>query len=752
LHLEVQKFQNTMSGDSVSREVTWTSDEESETSMSPNEHHKPCPISREVLSKMGFNVFRFDDIQTIVGFRQSALLTLEEMSAFFCESICRIFPDEYGTVQDDPLKVLEFVHRGPMGGLGTIRVPDWAFAQGDNFQFLQWIPMYVYRLTQLGIWARRTASRKTMDVDEADACLHAACAAGLGVDEVKRLIVKFKADVDSVFQYTTPLILAAAHGHADLVRLLLQDEFDADPGVQDGDGDTALVKAVRFGQKRVVGVFRSIYKNNDELYRVMDVHRAIRVAKDLGHDDIVRLMFRSAGQRVLECSLIRSKLLEYLGNPFEITVLRTILGIYATGTMTGPDLREFLLAVCARQFPEDQDGWHSYVLKDAEVNRRSLSKVTHLKSAIRYIHSSSCRKYKTRSEFPMVLYPSHRKPLGDISTRKEIFEEYGFLRFIPRIFYKMGRLAVETESSQHVDRPLLHACLGGMPWTYIKRILLERDILRYNVEYQGTSALIYMGKYGREDLSCMLDRTWLWRVGSHGFLAKHLRSGIVHALRHGHFEMATDILKSARFARIDVEPANMNAVDMTLIMLAARHGHVRMVSLLAPTSSLTRTTPVGNTIAMIAAEAGQLEVLKLLVDRLGADLSRSNHDGETALHLAALNGRSSVVEYILSKDPTLTEAKESKSGNTPFIYAVMGGDLDTVKHIARSDRASIHVENNHDRTPLMFAARHGHIDVVKWLMNQGVSKSVRDLDGFSAISLAKTADIVQLLNSRRRAV
>ena len=742
------KFKNTMSSNSLLREVTWTSDEESECSTSPNDNHKMYLISRDVLSKMDLNVFRFDDIQTIVRFRQSTLLTLEEMSGFFCESICRVFPDEYGTVQDDPLKVLEFVHRGPMGGLGEIQLPDWAFAGGGRFQFLHWIPVYVYRLAQLGIWARRIASRNTMDVDEADACLHAACAAGLGVDEVKRLIVEFKADVDSVLHSTSPLHLAAGHGHVDLVRLLLQDEFDADPGMRDGNGDTALMKAVRFGQKRVVTVFRSTFKNNDDLYQALDVDRALRLAKDLGHDDIAQVMFKSAGQRVLECSLIRSKILQYLGNPFEITVFRTILGIHSTGAMTGHDLREFLLCECARLFPEEQDGWHSYLLKDGEVNKRSSSKIKHLKSAIKYIHSSSCRKYKIKSEFPMVSFPSHRKPLSYISTRQELYEEYGFLRFIPRIFYKMGRLAVETETGQHPRQPLIPACLGGMPWTCIKRMLVGSYPLVHNAEYQGTSALIYMGKYGRRDLSCMLDCRSLRDLGSRTFLTKHLQSGIVHALRYGHFEVAMDLLEVAQSQRISLE--HRGAGDMTMIMHAARHGHVKMVSLLAQTSSITRTTRGGNTIAMIAAEAGQLEVLKLLVDRYEADLVGTNTLRETALHLAALNGQSCVVEYILSKDPTLTKAREFRRGNTPLIYAAKGGYLETVKKIVHSDPASLHVQNNRDRTALMYAAQKGHADVVEWLVNQGASVHVRDTDGLTAIALAEQADIVEFLSRRQK--
>ena len=55
----------------------------------------------------------------------------------------------------------------------------------------------------------------------------------------------------------------------------------------------------------------------------------------------------------------------------------------------------------------------------------------------------------------------------------------------------------------------------------------------------------------------------------------------------------------------------------------------------------------------IAATHGDVDLLSLLFDELGAVVDALNNDGETVLHLAALFGHTSAVEYLAEKAPFL---------------------------------------------------------------------------------------------------
>ncbi|KAF4893349.1 Ankyrin-1 [Colletotrichum fructicola] len=78
----------------------------------------------------------------------------------------------------------------------------------------------------------------------------------------------------------------------------------------------------------------------------------------------------------------------------------------------------------------------------------------------------------------------------------------------------------------------------------------------------------------------------------------------------------------------------------------------------------------GLTALHVAAEAGQLETLKLLEAR-GTDINATGIKGETALHLAAYEGHLNVVEYLLQSGVNINQLSESLG--TPLIAAADGG-------------------------------------------------------------------------------
>ena len=74
----------------------------------------------------------------------------------------------------------------------------------------------------------------------------------------------------------------------------------------------------------------------------------------------------------------------------------------------------------------------------------------------------------------------------------------------------------------------------------------------------------------------------------------------------------------------------------------------------------------GSTALHAASQAGQVEALRLLLDK-GAHVNVAGHCGETALHFAAREGHLAVTELLLARGAALDAL--TVSGVTPRVYA-----------------------------------------------------------------------------------
>jgi ankyrin repeat protein len=154
--------------------------------------------------------------------------------------------------------------------------------------------------------------------------------------------------------------------------------------------------------------------------------------------------------------------------------------------------------------------------------------------------------------------------------------------------------------------------------------------------------------------------------------------------------------------------------------------------------------PRGQPVLHTAARAGALEVVKALLNA-GAEIDRRNPSGETAVMIASLNGRRSVVEWMLGK-----EAQINHPGWTPLIYAATNGHREIVA-LLLEHHAYIDSAPPNGITALMMAARGGHMEVVKLLLEEGADATLKNDRGESAQDWAlatKNTDIAALIKSK----
>jgi len=173
-----------------------------------------------------------------------------------------------------------------------------------------------------------------------------------------------------------------------------------------------------------------------------------------------------------------------------------------------------------------------------------------------------------------------------------------------------------------------------------------------------------------------------------------------------------DVRAVGTFLDKGLDPNTADPDGNTLLMIAARGGHLDLVSfLIGRKASVTRRSPHGDTALMFASLKGHLAVAGLLVEN-GAEVS---HSGWAPLHYAAFEGRTEVVTYLIGKGA-------DKNGLAPNGF-----------------------------TPLMLAARGGHLDAARTFLYEDVDLYVKGPKGETALSIAMERNNKELETLLRRA-
>ncbi|KAE9973286.1 hypothetical protein EG327_009135 [Venturia inaequalis] len=170
----------------------------------------------------------------------------------------------------------------------------------------------------------------------------------------------------------------------------------------------------------------------------------------------------------------------------------------------------------------------------------------------------------------------------------------------------------------------------------------------------------------------------------------------------------------------------------TPLSIAAAEGWEEVVVVLINAGASFAQSGAGTKALHRAAYAGHLKVMRILIDS-GADVNlRSLDEGSTPLHTATAAQRIGVVNFLLKEG---AEVHKNRDGNTALHVAAANGFLPITK-ILRAAKADIFSRNLHGETPLDVAARCGHVDMVRYLLDESLASNLNPL--FSS-SLLETA-------------
>ncbi len=142
----------------------------------------------------------------------------------------------------------------------------------------------------------------------------------------------------------------------------------------------------------------------------------------------------------------------------------------------------------------------------------------------------------------------------------------------------------------------------------------------------------------------------------------------------------------------------------------------------------------GETGLMIALHEKAMAAFDVLLNAHDIDLEYRAKNGDTALMIAAYTNNQPAVEALLAHD-----AEVNQTGWAALHYAAAVGNNEIVQ-LLLDHYAYIDAESPNKTTPLMMAARGGHILTVKLLLDEGADATLKNEQGMTALDFAKKHD------------
>jgi ankyrin repeat protein len=135
-----------------------------------------------------------------------------------------------------------------------------------------------------------------------------------------------------------------------------------------------------------------------------------------------------------------------------------------------------------------------------------------------------------------------------------------------------------------------------------------------------------------------------------------------------------------------------------------------------------------------AAEQGDLEQIKKLIEVQGVQVDEPGDHSQTALIWASYKGHLNVVKYLLEKGADVNH-KETGHGKNALMMAAEGGHLEIVESLLKR-KADASATNKYGGTALMSAAQNGNTNIVATLLVSGGEIDRKGNEGQTALMLA----------------
>ncbi|TGZ68501.1 hypothetical protein CRM22_004220 [Opisthorchis felineus] len=217
-------------------------------------------------------------------------------------------------------------------------------------------------------------------------------------------------------------------------------------------------------------------------------------------------------------------------------------------------------------------------------------------------------------------------------------------------------LGANVSSSDANERNIVHLMMlhyqsGIQNMLRIFEMSLVSQDLVFRKDSSGCTPLHYAAEHGRH---CMVR--CLLRLGvtildrnADGDTPMHL------AAQHGRNKVVQYLLESPEGIRALYQE---DAFGQNPLHRAVTQGHVHVTEMLLEKGGIFRKCHAGNSPLHLAARYGQLEICQVLLKLSPAMLDQVNFEGLTALHFAATNDCSEVVDFLLTSGAQIVPSND----------------------------------------------------------------------------------------------